>query len=151
MQALEIEAFTIRHGIMTMMHAYTNDQRLADIPHRISHESSCAENIIPTTYCAARAVDMVLPQLKGKLDGIAARVPVADGSVVDLVAESEQMPDRDTITLPSGRPPRAHSRGSSNTPMSPGPPATSSVTRTVKSSTHSTSRGAMVMPGWCHA
>ena len=92
------EAFTIRHGIMTTVHAYTNDQRLADIPHTDFRRSrAAAENIIPTTTGAARAVGVVLPKLKGKLDGIAARVPVSDGSVVDLVVQFEQQPDRDTI------------------------------------------------------
>jgi glyceraldehyde 3-phosphate dehydrogenase len=92
------EAFTIRHGIMTTVHAYTNDQRLADIPHTdLRRSRAAAENIIPTTTGAARAVGVVLPQLQGKLDGIAARVPVADGSVVDLVVQFAQQPDRDTI------------------------------------------------------
>ena len=92
------EAFTIRHGIMTTVHAYTNDQRLADIPHTDFRRSrAAAENIIPTTTGAARAVGVVLPTLKGKLDGIAARVPVSDGSVVDLVVQFEQQPDRDAI------------------------------------------------------
>jgi glyceraldehyde 3-phosphate dehydrogenase len=92
------EAFTIRHGIMTTVHAYTNDQRLADIPHTDFRRSrAAAENIIPTTTGAARAVGIVLPKLQGKLDGIAARVPVSDGSVVDLVVQFEQQPDRDAI------------------------------------------------------
>ena len=92
------EAFTIRHGIMTTVHAYTNDQRLADIPHTDFRRSrAAAENIIPTTTGAARAVGVVLPQLHGKLDGMAARVPVADGSVVDLVVQLAQQPDRDAI------------------------------------------------------
>jgi len=92
------EAFTIRYGIMTTVHAYTNDQRLADIPHTDFRRSrAAAENIIPTTTGAARAVGVVLPKLKGKLDGIAARVPVSDGSVVDLVVQFEQQPDRDAI------------------------------------------------------
>ncbi|HEU4345411.1 MAG TPA: type I glyceraldehyde-3-phosphate dehydrogenase [Candidatus Binatia bacterium] len=92
------EAFGIRHGIMTTVHAYTNDQRLADVPHEDFRRSrAAAENIIPTTTGAARAVGVVLPKLKGKLDGIAARVPVADGSVVDLVVELEKKPDKDSI------------------------------------------------------
>jgi glyceraldehyde 3-phosphate dehydrogenase len=92
------EAFTIQQGIMTTVHAYTNDQRLADIPHADFRRSrAAAENIIPTTTGAARAVGVVLPQLQGKLDGIATRVPVADGSVVDLVVRFVQTPDRDTI------------------------------------------------------
>jgi glyceraldehyde 3-phosphate dehydrogenase len=70
---------------MTTVHAYTNDQRLADVPHRDLRRSRAApENIIPTTTGAARAVGEVLPKLKGRLDGMAMRVPVPDGSVVDL-------------------------------------------------------------------
>jgi len=92
------EAFGIRHGIMTTVHAYTNDQRLADVPHEDFRRSrAAAENIIPTTTGAARAVGAVLPKLKGKLDGIAARVPVSDGSVVDLVVELEKKPDKEAI------------------------------------------------------
>ena len=71
---------------MTTVHAYTNDQRLADVPHSDWRRSrAAAENTIPTTTGAARAVGKVLPQLAGKLDGMARRVPVPDGSVVDLV------------------------------------------------------------------
>ena len=82
------DAFGIVEGVMTTTHAYTNDQRLADVPHSDWRRSrAAAENIIPTTTGAARAVGKVLPELKGKLDGIAARVPVADGSVVDLIIE----------------------------------------------------------------
>ncbi len=75
-------------GVITTVHAYTNDQRLADVPHKDLRRSRAAnENIIPTTTGAARAVGKVLPELKGKLDGVAMRVPVPDGSTVDLVAE----------------------------------------------------------------
>ncbi len=82
------DSFVIVEGVMTTTHAYTNDQRLADVPHSDWRRSrAAAENIIPTTTGAARAVGKVLPELKGKLDGIAARVPVADGSVVDLIVE----------------------------------------------------------------
>ena len=78
--------FGIEYGLMTTVHAYTNDQRLVDVPHRTGAAArAAAENIIPTTTGAARAVGKVLPQLKGKLDGMAMRVPVPDGSVVDLV------------------------------------------------------------------
>ncbi len=78
--------FGIEHGLMTTVHAYTNDQRLADVPHSDWRRSrAAAENTIPTTTGAARAVGKVLPQLAGKLDGMAMRVPVPDGSVVDLV------------------------------------------------------------------
>ena len=78
-------AFGIEEGVINTVHAYTNDQRLADVPHSDWRRSrAAAENIIPTSTGAAKAVGEVLPQLKGKLHGIAARVPVPDGSVVDL-------------------------------------------------------------------
>ncbi len=79
------EAFGIQDGFMTTVHAYTNDQRLADVAHKdLRRARAAAENIIPTTTGAARAVGKVLPRLKGKLDGTAIRVPVPDGSIVDL-------------------------------------------------------------------
>ena len=82
------EHFGIVEGLINTVHAYTNDQRLADVPHSDWRRSrAAAENIIPTTTGAARAVGKVLPALKGRLDGIASRVPVPDGSVVDLFAE----------------------------------------------------------------
>ena len=80
------DAFGLEEGFITTVHAYTNDQRLADVPHKDFRRSRAAgENIIPTTTGAARAVGQVLPRLKGKLDGLAMRVPVPDGSIVDLV------------------------------------------------------------------
>lgn len=92
------DAFGIDHGIMTTVHAYTNDQRLADVAHKDFRRSrAAAENVIPTTTGAARAVGKVLPHLKGKLDGIATRVPVADGSIVDLVCRLKKSPTRDAI------------------------------------------------------
>lgn len=88
------ESFGIEHGLMTTVHAFTNDQRLADVPHKDFRRSrAAAENVIPTTTGAARAVGKVLPQLAGKLDGMAARVPVPDGSVVDLVVKLKERPD----------------------------------------------------------
>jgi len=79
------EAFGIEEGMINTIHAYTNDQRLADVPHNDWRRSrAAAENIIPTSTGAAKAVGEVLPQLQGRLHGIAARVPVPDGSVVDL-------------------------------------------------------------------
>lgn len=80
--------FGIVRGFMTTVHAYTNDQRVLDMPHKdLRRARAAANSIIPTTTGAARAVGKVLPELKGKLDGFAMRVPVIDGSVVDLVAE----------------------------------------------------------------
>ncbi len=83
--------FGIVEGLMTTTHAYTNDQRLADVPHKDWRRGrAAAENIIPTTTGAAVAVGMVIPELAGKLDGMASRVPVPDGSIVDLVVEVEK-------------------------------------------------------------
>jgi glyceraldehyde 3-phosphate dehydrogenase len=80
------DAFGIERGVMTTVHAYTNDQRLADVPHTdLRRSRAAAENIIPTTTGAARAVGKVLPELAGRLDGMAMRVPIPDGSIVDLV------------------------------------------------------------------
>jgi glyceraldehyde 3-phosphate dehydrogenase len=79
------ESFGIEEAFMTTVHAYTNDQRLADVPHKdLRRSRAAAENIIPTTTGAARAVGKILPALAGKIDGMAMRVPVPDGSVVDL-------------------------------------------------------------------
>lgn len=79
------DSFGVLEGVMNTVHAYTNDQRLADVPHSDWRRSrAAAENIIPTSTGAAKAVGKVLPELAGKLHGIASRVPVADGSVVDL-------------------------------------------------------------------
>jgi len=80
--------FGIIRGFMTTVHAYTNDQKILDLPHKdLRRARAAAVSIIPTTTGAAKAVGMVIPELKGKLDGFALRVPVSDGSVVDLVAE----------------------------------------------------------------
>jgi glyceraldehyde 3-phosphate dehydrogenase len=81
------DSFGIQRGLMTTVHAYTNDQRIADQIHKdLRRARAAAQNIIPTDTGAARAVGKVLPALKGKLDGTALRVPVVNGSVVDLVA-----------------------------------------------------------------
>ena len=85
------EAFGVKRGLMTTVHAYTNDQRLADVPHKDLRRSRAAtENIIPTTTGAAKAVGKVYPKLDGLLHGMAMRVPVPDGSTVDLVVELER-------------------------------------------------------------
>jgi len=88
------ERFGLEEGFMTTIHAYTNDQRLADAPHKDFRRSRAAtQNVIPTTTGAARTVGKVLTHLKGKLDGMAMRVPVPDGSLVDLVARLREKPD----------------------------------------------------------
>jgi glyceraldehyde 3-phosphate dehydrogenase len=83
-----LDNFGIVKGMMTTIHAYTSDQVLQDFPHKdLRRARAAAVNIIPTTTGAAKATALVLPELKGKMDGLSMRVPVADGSVTDLVAE----------------------------------------------------------------
>jgi len=85
------DSFGIKEGLMTTVHAFTNDQHILDLPHKdLRRARAASENIIPTSTGAARAVGKVLPALNGKLDGTSMRVPVKDGSVVDLVAELEK-------------------------------------------------------------
>ncbi|VEF47019.1 glyceraldehyde-3-phosphate dehydrogenase [Bacillus freudenreichii] len=85
------EQFGIRRGMMTTVHSYTNDQQILDLPHKDYRRArAAAESIIPTTTGAAKAVSLVLPELKGKLNGMAMRVPTPNVSVVDLVAELEK-------------------------------------------------------------
>ncbi|HYK41907.1 MAG TPA: type I glyceraldehyde-3-phosphate dehydrogenase [Thermoanaerobaculia bacterium] len=79
------ERFGVEEAFVTTVHAYTNDQRLADVPHKdLRRSRAAAENIIPTTTGAARAVGKVYPKLAGRLDGVAMRVPVPDGSIIDV-------------------------------------------------------------------
>jgi glyceraldehyde 3-phosphate dehydrogenase len=81
------DTFGLEKGFMTTVHAYTNDQRLLDLPHKdLRRARSAAVSIIPTTTGAAKAVGKVIPELKGMLDGFALRVPTPDGSITDLVA-----------------------------------------------------------------
>lgn len=85
------DSFGLKQGLMTTVHAYTNDQKILDLPHTdLRRARSAAVNIIPTTTGAAKAVGKVIPELDGKLNGMAMRVPVKDGSVVDLVVETEK-------------------------------------------------------------
>jgi glyceraldehyde 3-phosphate dehydrogenase len=92
------DAFGLEQGFMTTCHAYTNDQRILDLPHSdLRRARAAALSIIPTSTGAARAIGEVLPHLKGKLDGMALRVPTPDGSVVDLVASLRDAPSKDEI------------------------------------------------------
>ncbi|MEZ5965976.1 MAG: type I glyceraldehyde-3-phosphate dehydrogenase [Planctomycetota bacterium] len=92
------DAFGIERGLMTTVHAYTNDQRIADLVHKdLRRARAGATNIIPTTTGAARAVGKIIPELKGKLDGYALRVPVPDGSVVDLVADLKRPATKEQV------------------------------------------------------
>ena len=85
------DTFRIRHGLMTTVHSYTNDQRILDLVHKdLRRARGAAQNIVPTSTGAAKAIGLVLPELNGKMHGIAMRVPTPDVSVVDLVAEVEK-------------------------------------------------------------
>jgi glyceraldehyde 3-phosphate dehydrogenase len=86
-----LDTFGIVKGFMTTTHAYTNDQVILDFPHEdLRRARAAAQNIIPTSTGAAKAISLAIPELKGKLDGIAMRVPVPDGSVTDLVVQTER-------------------------------------------------------------
>ena len=110
---------TLRHrasGWMTTIHSYTNDQQLLDLPHKdMRRARAAALSMIPTTTGAAKAVGEVLPELKGKLDGIAMRVPTPNVSVVDLAAQlsTRRRPPRKSTPRSARRPPTARSRASS--------------------------------------
>lgn len=92
------DSFKIGRGFMTTIHAYTNDQRTLDFPHKdLRRARAAAENLVPTTTGAARAIGSVLPELDGKLDGIAVRVPVMDVSLLDLVVELDKAATKEKI------------------------------------------------------
>jgi glyceraldehyde 3-phosphate dehydrogenase len=92
------DAFGVEQGFMTTIHAYTNDQQILDLPHKdLRRARAAAINIIPTSTGAAKAAGLVLPHLKGKLDGISMRVPVPDGSVTDLVASVRSDVSKDQV------------------------------------------------------
>jgi glyceraldehyde 3-phosphate dehydrogenase len=93
-----LDNFGIVKGLMTTVHAYTNDQVILDFPHKdLRRARAAAQNIIPTTTGAARATALVLPELKGKMDGLSLRVPVMDGSVTDLVVQVEREASADEV------------------------------------------------------
>ncbi len=90
--------FGIKYGLMTTVHAYTNDQRLLDLPHKdLRRARAAAINMIPTSTGAAKAIGLVLPELDGKMHGIAIRVPTSTVSIVDLVVEVENVPTEDDV------------------------------------------------------
>jgi glyceraldehyde 3-phosphate dehydrogenase len=92
------EAYTIERGFMTTIHAYTNDQRTLDLPHPdLRRARAAAINLIPTSTGAARAIGVVLPELKGKIDGMSMRAPVPTGSIVDLVVQIAGDTTRDAV------------------------------------------------------
>ena len=87
-----LKAFGIKHGFMTTIHSYTNDQQILDLPHKdLRRARAAAMSMIPTSTGAAKAVGLVLPELKGKMHGLAIRVPTPNVSLVDLVAETEKI------------------------------------------------------------
>ena len=86
-----LENFGIKHGVMTTIHSYTNDQQLLDLPHKdLRRARAAGMSMIPTSTGAAKALHLVIPQLKGKLDGLAIRVPTPNVSLVDLTVETEK-------------------------------------------------------------
>jgi glyceraldehyde 3-phosphate dehydrogenase len=92
--------FGLKHGLMTTVHSYTNDQAVLDIPHRkgdLRRARAAAQNMIPSSTGAAKALSEVIPELKGKFDGQAIRVPTMDVSVVDLTVETEKPVTKDAI------------------------------------------------------
>ncbi|MBI5410360.1 MAG: type I glyceraldehyde-3-phosphate dehydrogenase [Nitrospirae bacterium] len=93
-----LDNFGIRHGLMTTIHSYTNDQQLLDLPHKdLRRARAAALSMIPTSTGAAKALHLVLPQLKGKMDGMAIRVPTPNVSIVDLTVETEKDCDPATV------------------------------------------------------
>ena len=92
------DSFGIKYGFMNTIHSYTNDQNILDLPHKdLRRARAAAMSIIPTSTGAAKAIGLVMPDVKGKLDGMSMRVPTPDGSVVDLVAELETAVTKDDI------------------------------------------------------
>ena len=133
------EAVGIERGLMTTIHAYTADQRLQDMPHKdLRRARAAAINLIPTSTGAAKAIGLVLPELDGKLNGIAVRAPVATGSVVDLVCEvSRETTRRGGQRRRQGGGRGAARRASSPTPRTRSSPPTSSRILIRRSSTPS--------------
>jgi glyceraldehyde 3-phosphate dehydrogenase len=93
-----LDNFGIKHGVMTTIHSYTNDQQLLDLPHKdLRRARAAAMSMIPTSTGAAKALHLVLPQLKGKMDGMAIRVPTPNVSLVDLSVETDKDCDAASI------------------------------------------------------
>jgi glyceraldehyde 3-phosphate dehydrogenase len=92
------DTFTIEQGFMTTIHAYTNDQQVLDLPHSdLRRARAAAINLIPTSTGAARAIGLVMPELKGKVDGVSVRAPVPTGSIVDLVVQVGRETSKDEV------------------------------------------------------
>ena len=130
------DTFVIEHGFMTTIHAYTNDQNILDLPHSdLRRARAAAINLIPTSTGAARAIGIVLPELKGKVDGISVRAPLPTGSLVDFVVTVGRDTTVDEVNRHSATLRSAHSTGSSSTPRTRSSRPTSSIRPTHASST----------------
>ena len=128
------EHFRIKHGFMTTIHSYTNDQQLLDLPHKdLRRARAAALSQIPTTTGAAKAVGLVLPELQGKLHGIAIRVPTANVSLIDLVAEVERVTSEGEVNQAFRKAAAGNSRGSWTIRRNPWSPLISSMTRILPS------------------
>jgi glyceraldehyde 3-phosphate dehydrogenase len=93
-----MDNFGFKHGFMTTVHSYTNDQQILDLPHKdLRRARAAALSIIPTTTGAAKATGLVIPEVKGKIDGVSLRVPTPDVSIVDLTAEVERSTTVDAV------------------------------------------------------
>ena len=130
------EKFGIQKGSMTTIHSYTNDQNVLDFPHKdLRRARAAALNMIPTTTGAAKAIALVMPELKGKLDGYAMRVPTPNVSVVDLVVLTSKNTTAEEVNKALKTPPTARSRASWPIPRTPWCPPTCCTTPTARSST----------------
>ncbi|OUE16375.1 Glyceraldehyde-3-phosphate dehydrogenase [Clavibacter michiganensis subsp. michiganensis] len=136
-----LDEFGIERGLMTTVHAYTADQNLQDGPHSdLRRARAAAVNIIPTSTGAAKALGLVIPELVGKLDGYALRVPVPTGSITDLTIETSANVTVEQVNAAYKAAADGPSRASSSTPRTRSSRATSSTTRTPRSSTPASPR-----------
>ena len=145
-----LEKFGIKRGYMNTIHSYTNDQKILDLPHKdLRRARAAAMSMIPTTTGAARAVSLVLPELAGKLDGFATRVPTPDGSMVDLTVElAARGHHRGDQRRYEGSRRRRAGRACSSTPRIPSCPSTSWATTIPPSSTASSPWSWAANPTW---
>jgi glyceraldehyde 3-phosphate dehydrogenase len=123
------DSFGIVRGQMTTIHSYTNDQKILDLPHKdLRRARAAALSMIPTSTGAAKAIYLVIPELKGRLDGVAIRVPTPNVSMVDLTVELKAETTAEAINEAMKRPPRAPSRASSRSAPKSSCPSTSAAT-----------------------
>jgi len=125
-----LDRFGIERGLMTTIHAYTNDQKILDLPHKdLRRARAAGVSMIPTTTGAAKAVALVIPELKGKLDGMAIRVPTPNVSLVDLTAELTRSATAEEINAAMKKASEGPMKGSSSTSTSRSSRSTSTTTR----------------------